>query len=293
MEVENSVVRNEAVVQDATKRVDNVEIRQTRLEQELERERERARKKRADEMRERDIRRKNVVMHRVGEADETVRAIEDRRAWDLKSCDNIFKALKLPLTSEKSVRFCTRVGEKGDGPRPLAVSFRREEQKEDLLENARKLRNTQFAEVTIIPDLTQEQRKDEAGMQKEAEERNKNLSAEDRAKYLEWIVVGARGERRMIKGMKRPASSARRPQQAASQSSRSPALLPGLPQAGPWGPRVGGRGGASAVRGTGTKRKKGTQRQPEVDRDEQEDEEVEEEEMEDIRQPPLPQPGKN
>jgi hypothetical protein len=78
MEVENRVIRNEAVVQDATKRVDNVEIRQTRLEQESERKRERARKERADEMRERDIRRKNVVMHRVGEAGETVRAIEDR-----------------------------------------------------------------------------------------------------------------------------------------------------------------------------------------------------------------------
>jgi hypothetical protein len=74
---------------------------------------------------------------------------------------------------------------KGDGPRPLVVGFRREEQKEDLLENARNLRNTQFAEVTIIPDLTQEQMKDDAGMQKEDEERNINLSAGDKAKT--WI----------------------------------------------------------------------------------------------------------
>jgi hypothetical protein len=42
----------------------------------------------------------------------------------------------------------------------------------------------------------------------------------------------------------------------------------------------------------GTKRKKGTQRQSEVDGDEREEDEVEEEEMEDIRQPP-PQPGRN
>jgi hypothetical protein len=133
------------VVQEATRRVDVVETRQTRLEQEMEKERERTRKERSEEMREREIRRKNVVMHRVGEAGENMRSIEDRQKWDLTSCDNIFKALKLNLTSEKSVRFCRRVGEKGPGPRPLVVGFRREEQKEDLLENARNLKNTQFA----------------------------------------------------------------------------------------------------------------------------------------------------
>jgi hypothetical protein len=50
-------------------------------------------------------------MHRVGEAGEEVRAAEDRRAWDLQSCDNIFKALNLNMTSEKAVRFCRRVGD--------------------------------------------------------------------------------------------------------------------------------------------------------------------------------------
>jgi hypothetical protein len=41
LEVENRVVRSEAVVQENTRRVDTVEARQTRLEQEMERERER------------------------------------------------------------------------------------------------------------------------------------------------------------------------------------------------------------------------------------------------------------
>lgn len=36
-----------------------------------------------------------------------------------------------------------------------------------------------------------------------AEERNKELSAEDRAKNLEWLVVGRKGEKRMIKGVPR------------------------------------------------------------------------------------------
>jgi hypothetical protein len=281
MEVENRVVRNEAVVQENTRRVDTVETRQTRLEKEVESERERARRERVNEMRERDLRRKNVVMHRVGEAGEEVRTMEERRAWDMRSCDNIFKALNLNLTSERAVRFCRRVGEKGAGPRPLVVGFRREEQKEDVLENAKQLRSTQFSEVVIIPDLTQEQRKDEADMVNEAEMRNRDLSEEDRAKNLEWMVVGGRGERRMIKGVKRAATRGGRPPQAATRTSLAPELLPGRQPQGPWVPRTG-TGGA---RGAGGKR-----RRP-GDQEGMEEDETEEEEDLDNRQAP-PQPGR-
>jgi hypothetical protein len=276
-EVENRVVRSEAVVQENTRKVENVETRQNKLEQEMESERERARRERVTEMRERDIRRKNVIMHRVGEAGDDVRGMEERRAWDMRSCDNIFKALNLSLTSEKAVRFCRRVGEKGAGPRPLVVGLRREEQKEELLENASKLRNTQFAEVVIIPDLTPEQRKDEADMVTEADERNRVLSEEDRAKNLEWMVVGARGERRLIKGVKRPAARGR-PPHAAARTSLAPALLPGRPPQGPFVPRTSSSGAA------GTRRRPG-------DREEEEGEMEEEEEDADSRQPP-PQPGR-
>jgi hypothetical protein len=204
-EVENRVVRSEGIVQDATRRVDSVEQRQTRLEGEVARERERAKKERAEEMREREMRRKNVVMHRVGEAVEETASFEERKKWDLLSCNNIFAALQLDMRAEAVVKFCRRVGEKGEGPRPLLVGFKRESQKEDLLEKARDLRNTQFAEVTIIPDLTNEQRKEEAEMVKEAEQRNRQLTQEDLAKNLEWRVVGARGEKRLIKTVQRSA----------------------------------------------------------------------------------------
>jgi hypothetical protein len=287
MEVENRVVRSEAVVQENTRRVDTVEARQTRLEQEMERERERVRKERADEMRERDIRRKNVVMHRVGEAGEEVRAMEDRKKWDLQSCDNIFKALNLNFTSVNAVRFCRRVGEKGSGPRPLVVGFRREEQKEDVLENAKKLRNTQFADVMIIADLTQEQRKDEADMMVEAEKRNRDLSEEDRSKNLEWMAVGARGERRLIKAVRRPTATRGRPPHAAARSSLAPALLPPRQPAGSWGPGAGARGAAAGARGAaaGSKRRRTGQAEDESE-EEEEDEEM------DSRQAP-PQPGRS
>jgi hypothetical protein len=301
-EVENRVIRSEAVVQEATKRVDAVETRQSKLEQELERERERVRRERAEEMRERDMRRKSVVMHRVGEAGDEVRTVEGRKEWDLKSCDNIFKALKMNFTSENAVKFCRRVGEKGAGPRPMVVGFRREAQKEDLLESAKDLRNTHFSEVSIIPDLTQEQRKEEAEMVSEAERRNGDLSEEDRTKNLEWMVVGARGERRIVKGVKRaargrpptaaarggtPTTAARGgTPTAAARGGLTPQLLPALPQQGAWDPRTRGRGGAAGARGRGGAKRRRGEQVPEGS-----EEEEEEEVMEDSRQAP-PQPGR-
>jgi hypothetical protein len=106
--------------------VDNVEARQSKLEQSLEQERERMRRERAEGMREREIRQQNVVMHRVGEAGAEVKTIEERKAWDLKSCANIFRALIMDFSCISAVKFCRRVGEKGEGPRPLIVGLKHE-----------------------------------------------------------------------------------------------------------------------------------------------------------------------
>jgi hypothetical protein len=179
-EVEDRVTRSEAIVQEASRRVEHVEVRQTRLEQALEQERDRVRRERAEDMREREIRRRNVVMHRVGEAGPEVRSAEERRAWDVRSCHNVFRTLNMDFNCEDAIKFCRRVGVKGDGPRPLIVGLKREWQKEDLLEKAKDLRNTPLADIVIIPDLTKEQRKEEAEMVNEVERRNNVLSQEDR-----------------------------------------------------------------------------------------------------------------
>jgi hypothetical protein len=142
----------------------------------------------AEEMREHEIRRRNVVIHRVGEAGPEVESVEERKAWDLKSCNNIFRALDLEMDSESAVKFVRRVGERGEAPRPLVVGLKKEWQKEDLMEKAKHLKDTNFRDVMIVPDLTKEQRKEEAAMNSEAEKRNENLSEEDRAKNLQWMV---------------------------------------------------------------------------------------------------------
>jgi hypothetical protein len=203
-QVEHKVVMQEGAIQETAKRMDSVEVRQNKVEQALEQERERIRRERAEEMRERETRRRNVIMHRVGEAGEGVNTAEARKNWDLKSCENIFRALEMDFNTDNAVKFCRRVGEKGTGPRPLIVGLKREWQKEDLLDKAKNLRNTQFADIVIIPDLMKEQRREEADMCSEVERRNlSDLTEDDVAKNLQWMVVGARGERRIVKGILR------------------------------------------------------------------------------------------
>ena len=199
-EIEARIVRNKGSVQEVTKRVDVVETRQDRVEEKMENERERIRIERVTEMREREQRKKNVVIHRMMEAGEEAARIEERRDWDMGSCANMFKELKLDWGRE-AIKFCQRIGEKSEEPRPMIVGLMREYQNKDLLDRARDLRNTPFSEVGIMPDLTPEQRRDEADMVKEAERRNVSLTADEKSKNLSWMVVGRKGEKRLLKGV--------------------------------------------------------------------------------------------
>ena len=81
----------------------------------------------------------------------------------------------------------------------MIVGLFREYQKEDILDGARELRNTPLADVGIMPDLTQEQRRDEGELIQEAVRRNEEMSEEDKAKNWFWRAVGRRGEKRLVR----------------------------------------------------------------------------------------------
>jgi len=82
-----------------------------------------------------------------------------------------------------------------------------------LLRNAKKLEKTVFSDVNVAADLTKKQRKEEKEMKKEAERRNAQLSEQDQSKNLQWMVLGARGEKRLVKSVPRdpPAQGGRTP----------------------------------------------------------------------------------
>ncbi len=150
--------------------------------------------------REREIRRLNLVLHRVDEPNQRIRDGRERMEADKKTCVKIFKAMKATVTCE-SIKFCRRIGEKGDDPRPLIIGLKTEEIKRNLLEKAKDLQKTEYKEVTIGPDMTLKQRQEEKKMREEVERKNKEeLTQEDVAKNLVWLLVGPRGEKRIIKG---------------------------------------------------------------------------------------------
>ena len=285
-EVEERMAKSEGAVQGVEKKVDNMEKRMASVEDQVAKERERLERERVEEMRERDIRKKNVIMHRVEEAGENVKTYEERRNWDTEKCEEIFTTLKLNLNRE-NIKFCRRVGEKGEEPRPLIVGLYREFQKEDILDAAGGLKDTPLSEVGIMPDLTKEQRSDEAEMIQEETRRNEEMSDEDRAKNWFWRAVGRRGEKRLVRGKAREGDRENQ-WRGGGQRGRG-ALLPSTGRrGGTWNPR--GRGGARErngerealidyVRGGAARTRLGSKRNREGD-----------EEVERVR-PPQPEAG--
>jgi hypothetical protein len=151
----------------------------------------------AEEYREREARRFNVIMHRVPEPTDS--SGEQRKQADLATCNNILATVGLGEWSG-DIKLCRRLGEKGNEPRPLIVYLKTETTRTALLEAARHLRNSTFNDVSIVPDLTPAQRQEEAALSAEMEKKNREeLTEEDIQKNLKWRVVGPRGAKRLIK----------------------------------------------------------------------------------------------
>jgi hypothetical protein len=151
-----------------------------------------------EEMHEQNMKKNNVVMYRVQELPDERATGRERMEWDRKQCAEIFEAAGAGL-DEDDIKFCRRVGERGNDPRPLVVGFHSEADKSRLLRKAKRLEHSRFKEVGIAQDLSKKQREAEANLAREAEKRNEELTDEDRAKNMKWAVVGARGEKRLIK----------------------------------------------------------------------------------------------
>lgn len=165
-----------------------------------------------EELKERESKRTNLLLHGVEEPARNITGNRERMEDDLRACERIFKEAKA-RTKRADIKFCRRIGERGEKPRPMVVGLKSEEEKRHVLDCARTLKDTTFDYISIVPDLTLRQRREETELEKEAERRNKNLTEEDRSKNWKWLVVGRKGEKRLIKGTPRefpPRAAARR-----------------------------------------------------------------------------------
>ena len=150
-----------------------------------------------EEMRERESRRLNVVMHGVPEHPDQAAPGKEKQTWDKSLCIKICKALDLDY-SEEVIKFCRRVGTAEEGPRPLVAGFYTEMEKSMLMRRAKQLEETEYKEVKVAHDLTRRQRKEERDLWVEMEAKNGTRTEEQLAKNLAWAVVGARGEKRLV-----------------------------------------------------------------------------------------------
>ena len=158
------------------------------------------------EIRERENRKENIVLHGIKEPGATVTRGGDRKNFDIGSALEIFEYIGCKLKPD-DVRFCFRAGEKSksadDNPRPLIIGLLDIKHRENILANSRKLgeKDSRFYKVSIIPDLTPIQRKEESDLRAEAEKKNSLMTAEEASNY-EWVLVGQRGKRKIIKRQK-------------------------------------------------------------------------------------------
>ena len=144
-----------------------------------------------EELREREAMRLNLVLHGVPEPHQDFHEPRERMEADREECENIFYEMGA-RTRRQQIRFCRRVGERGLNPRPLVIGVYSEENKRHILECSRFLRNTRYEAVSVVPDLTQSQRRGEQRLRAEAEMRNQELTNEDQERNLRPYERGAR-----------------------------------------------------------------------------------------------------
>ena len=195
--VEITKVREETIK--TSKRVDN-------LEKNMDSAIETTKESVFAEMNERESRKLNLIFHGIPEPPQDLRTGEEKKRADLQQVDNILKVLKVPNQPD-NIKFCARLGKPNPNiqaqTRPVLIGMQDGETKKLILAAARNLRGTEFEKIGIVPDLTKQQRQQEANLWKEADNRNQELSQEDSLNF-QWRPMGPKGQQVLSRVRKRP-----------------------------------------------------------------------------------------
>ena len=156
-----------------------------------------------EEMRERESRRCNLVIHNISEPDQAIVDSKERISVDKTKVQELCGVLsKDGEDIQSSIRFAKRLGPVVDGasPRPLLVGFDDSAISLNVLKKAPDLseKDEPWCTVKIVNDLTKMQRKEETKLREEVTKKNSERTAEESENW-EWKVVGRRGERRIVK----------------------------------------------------------------------------------------------
>ena len=197
--LQEQVESNTGGLEKVKEKVDTVEKKVEKLEKRAEERETTTDEGLFEELRAREAIKRNLVVYGLDEPDHSVKEGKDRMEADKMECENIFTAIgsKARLSD---IRFCRRIGEKGEEARPLLLGMTSETVKCEVLDQAKELQNTEYQGIGIGPDQTKKQKQAEIKLKEEANRMNREeLTDQDKAKNLRWVVVGQRGEKRIVK----------------------------------------------------------------------------------------------
>ena len=154
-----------------------------------------------NEQNEQATRRDNLIFHNVPEIDDSVIDIKGKRDAEVKNIDDICIELNMNFRMDDDIKFVKRVGARRDdgNPRPLIAGFRDRAFRDRLLNMQFKLkRSRNLSLVRIVADLTKNQRDNELAMEAECKKRNIEITNADKDATFLWVLVGPKGQKRMI-----------------------------------------------------------------------------------------------
>ena len=150
------------------------------------------------EMAEREARKCNLVVYGIPEADSNL-SNNDKKEQDITEFLEVLTEINCATNVKDDIKIAIRLGQKREDntDRPLLIGLKKEQVKEHILDNAWRLKNSTYSDVSISPDLTKKQRNEERKMKEKAEEMNRNLDEETAKKWV-WKAIGQRGKKRLL-----------------------------------------------------------------------------------------------
>lgn len=208
-EMRNDITSNSENITTTNGRVDNIEKDVDKLKSSVAQgtSTEKAEDAVFREMKDRETRKENIIIHGLQEPDSSVKGGPNRKKLDINNIIQILDSIGCKVDFDEDVKFCIRVGERLEShdkrQRPVIIGFREPKIREKILNSARKLSTTKFKDIGIVPDLTARQRREDAAVIRECEEKNNTISREEALNW-EYKVVGPKGQKKMIRVKKFP-----------------------------------------------------------------------------------------
>ena len=166
------------------------------------------------EIQEQENRKTNLVVYSLTESN--AEEGNDRKAHDLSEIGSLLQESILPSSVKDDIAVIRRLGKRLEDaesqqgaaepvssppkPRPLLVSFKSPQSRKDILSNAKNLAEGPLRHVSICPDLTKNQQKEDRQLRDEVQQLNSENPSDEKGAFL-WKVVGTPGQqnRRKVK----------------------------------------------------------------------------------------------